>query len=71
MLDLSPSHPYHDVLIFPNLDAANISSKLIQQFTGAIFYGPILQGFNFPVSDLSRGATVKDIIGTTLLTAAR
>ncbi|MTI54739.1 phosphate acyltransferase [Geosporobacter ferrireducens] len=60
-----------NVLIFPNLDAANISSKLVQQLTGAKFYGPILQGFNFPVSDLSRGATVEDIIGTTLLTAAR
>ncbi len=60
-----------NVLIFPNLDACNISSKLVQQFTGAKFYGPILQGFNFPVSDLSRGATIDDIIGTALLTAAR
>ena len=60
-----------NILIFPNLDAANISSKLVQQFTGAQFYGPILQGFNFPISDLSRGATVDDIIGTTIITAAR
>lgn len=60
-----------NILIFPNLDACNISSKLVQQFTGAKFYGPILQGFNYPVSDLSRGATVDDIIGTALLTAAK
>lgn len=59
-----------NILIFPNLDAANISSKLVQQFTGAKFYGPVLQGFNYPVSDLSRGATVDDIIGTALLTAS-
>lgn len=59
-----------NILIFPDLNACNISSKLVQQFTGARFYGPILQGFQFPVSDLSRGATVEDIIGSTLLTAA-
>lgn len=59
-----------NILIFPDLNACNISSKLVQQFTGAKFYGPILQGFQYPVSDLSRGASVDDIIGSVLLIAA-
>jgi len=60
-----------NILIFPDLDACNIGSKLVQQFTGAKFYGPILQGFRFPVSDLSRGATSDDIIGSALIIAAQ
>ena len=59
-----------NVLIFPDLDACNIASKLVQQLAGARLYGPILQGFQFPVSDLSRGATVEDVIGSALLIAA-
>lgn len=66
----SPVAGKANILIFPDLNACNISSKLVQLFTGARFYGPILQGFRFPVSDLSRGATVEDIIGSALLTAA-
>jgi len=66
----SPVAGKANILIFPDLNACNISSKLVQQFTGARFYGPILQGFQFPVSDLSRGATVDDIIGSSLLIAA-
>ncbi|MBR0596903.1 phosphate acyltransferase [Sinanaerobacter chloroacetimidivorans] len=61
---------FANILIFPDLNACNISSKLVQQMAGAKCYGPILQGFRFPVSDLSRGASVDDIIGSTLLTAA-
>lgn len=53
-----------NVLIVPNLNAGNILYKSIQQFGGAKAYGPILQGFNGVVSDLSRGATVEDIVGT-------
>ena len=66
----SPAAGKANILIFPDLNSCNIASKLVQQFTGAKFYGPILQGFNFPVSDLSRGASEEDIIGTALLTAA-
>ena len=65
--DLSHVAGRANILIFPDLDACNIASKLVQQFTGARFYGPILQGFSFPVSDLSRGASMEDIIGSTLL----
>jgi phosphate acetyltransferase len=53
-----------NVLIFPNLDSANIGYKLVQWLAKAKAYGPVLQGFAKPVSDLSRGATVEDIIGT-------
>lgn len=66
----SPVAGKANILIFPDLNSCNISSKLVQQLTGARFYGPILQGFQFPVSDLSRGATVEDIIGSSLLIAA-
>ena len=60
-----------NVLIFPDLNAANIGSKLVQRLGGAASYGPILQGFSQPVSDLSRGATVEDVVGAALMVAAR
>ena len=57
------------VLIFPDLNTGNNTYKAIQRETGALAIGPMLQGLNKPVNDLSRGCTVKDIFNTVLLTA--
>lgn len=57
------------VFIFPDLNTGNNTYKAVQRSSGAIAVGPVLQGLNKPVNDLSRGCTVQDIVSTVIITA--
>ena len=64
----SPVAGRANTLIFPDLQSGNIGYKLVQRFAGAEAYGPFLQGFAKPVSDLSRGCSVDDVVNTSVVT---
>ena len=60
-----------NVLIFPNLDAGNITYKAVERFAKATAVGPALLGFTKPCSDISRGSSADDIVNATALTVVR
>jgi phosphate acetyltransferase len=67
----SPIRGKVNTLVFPSLEAGNIGYKLVQRLGKAEAFGPFLQGFAKPISDLSRGASVEDIVVTSAVTLAR
>jgi len=67
----SPIKGKVNTLVFPDLGAGNISYKLVQRLGNAEAFGPFLQGFAKPISDLSRGASVDDIVTTCAVTLSR
>ncbi len=67
----SPVAGKANVLVFPDINAGNIGYKLVQRLAKAQAYGPVMQGIAKPVSDLSRGCSVEDIVGTTAITCVQ
>jgi phosphate acetyltransferase len=67
----SPVAGQANVFIFPDLNTGNTTYKAVQRSANVVSIGPMLQGLNKPVNDLSRGASVEDIVYTIALTAVQ
>ena len=59
------------MFVFPDLNTGNTTYKAVQRSASAVAIGPVLQGLNKPVNDLSRGALVRDIVNTIAITAVQ